>query len=221
MLLSLLLLPACITLDNNDCADQQYLALNGDCIQDPGPTDIELDTAEPDVDEGTGDGGDGGTDDGGGGTTGGGETGDGGTTGADDAGADGGNTDGSGGEPMLDSADASCDVGSWNYDIATSIPTEGATLTVTDSATGLEEFHTLVTDGPSESGGEKYQRELLLVDGYYFEDVATQFACIDGTNDQLTWKVDLFSDADRTQNIGCVTWGQDTTTNEASGCQLF
>ena len=228
MLLSLLLIPGCITLDNNDCSNQQYLALNGDCIQDPGPTDIDLDTADPELDGDADDGGDEGGSGGSGGTTSGDVDGDDGTVGPDDsdADADAGDADGGGGEPMLESVNISCTANeNWDYQIATSIATESATVTVTETGSDQNpkptEFHTLVTAGPSSSGGETYERNLLLVAGYYFEDVATQFACIDGSNDQLTWQVDLFSDADRTQPIGCVTWGHDTTEAEASGCQLL
>ena len=227
MLLSLLLLPGCITLDSNDCSNQQYLALNGDCVRDPGIADIELDTADPDLDADADDGGDetAGND---GGSESAGEAAGGadGTAETDGMGgdADAGGMGGGSGEPMLEYVEITCDVGSWDYQIATSIPTESATFTVTetgsDNTPPPEEFHTLVTGGPSGSGGELYERNLLLVDGYYFEDVATQFACVDGSNELLTWQLDLFSDADRTQPIGCVAWGHNTTAAEAAGCQL-
>jgi hypothetical protein len=75
--------------------------------------------------------------------------------------------------------------------------------------------------GPSSSGGETYERELLLVTDYYFEDVATQFACIDGTNTDLTWRVVLYSDAARSMPLGCVSWGHDPSADIASGCQAL
>ena len=73
--------------------------------------------------------------------------------------------------------------------------------------------------GASSSGGEAYERDLLVVTDYYFEDVATQFECIDGTNPNLTWRIDLYANAERTSFIGCVTTGHDTTTDVSDGCQ--
>ncbi len=227
MLLSLLLLPGCITLDSNECASQQYLALNGDCVRDPGIADMELDTADPDLDvDVDADGGEAAGSDGGNETDGEITSGDDGTSETDGMGGDvdGGGTGGSSGDPMLEYVDITCDVGSWDYQIATSIATESATFTVTetgsDNSPPPEEIHTLATSGPSASGGELYERNLLLVDGYYFEDVATQFACVDGSNESLTWVVELYSDSARTQPIGCVAWGHDTSAAEAAGCQL-
>ena len=75
--------------------------------------------------------------------------------------------------------------------------------------------------GASGGGGESYERDLLLVADYYFEDVATQFICIDGSNDKLTFQIDLFSDSARTSPIGCVAWGHDTTAPASAGCQLL
>ena len=63
------------------------------------------------------------------------------------------------------------------------------------------------------------ERDLLLVTDYYFEDVATQFTCTDGTNSDLTWRMDLYSDPARASSLGCVTWGHDTSSDVASGCQ--
>jgi len=60
------------------------------------------------------------------------------------------------------------------------------------------------------------------VAGYYFKDVATQFDCEDGTtNDELTWKIDLYSDAAQTSSIGCVTFGHDPSFFDASGCFVW
>ena len=141
----------------------------------------------------------------------------------EDADGDGSSDDGSGDDPMLQSIDITCDAGSWDYKVSTAIATESAAITATEtgSAAALTEFHTLTMTGASSGGGEDYERNLLLVAGYYYEDVATQFACAEGTNPDLTWKLDLYSDAARTVSIGCVTWGHDTSAGIASGCQAY
>jgi len=226
MLLSLLLVSGCINLKNDECSNQQYLALNGDCVQDPGPTEFEIDTASDNLDDdgGDGDGGGNGGGDSAGATNGGSET-DGGSSDADaDAGTDNGGGSDGGGDPMLDEVNVTCDAGSWYYQISTAVPTESATITVTetgsDDGSQPSEFHTLTMAGASASGGETYERDLLLVADYYFEDVATQFLCTEGTNSGLTWQIDLYSDAGRTVPIGCVTWGHDTSGPSSAGCQL-
>jgi len=221
MLLSLLLVSGCITVDDGLCSNDEYRALNGDCVQDPGPTDIEVDTASEDLDLDS-DGDDDGSGDDDGAPDDGGDADSDGTTDADvDAGSDGDSDADSSGDQMIDSVDITCDAGSWYYNISTATETESAAINVTETgdASTPTEFHTLTMAGASSSGGEIYERDLLLVTDYYFEDVATQFACTDGSNENLTWRIELYSDAARTSPIGCVSWGHDTTSDLAAGCQ--
>jgi hypothetical protein len=116
-------------------------------------------------------------------------------------------------------------VANWNYTISTSTPTESSSFEVLNTATGASEtpeFHTLMIQGSSSSGGETYIRELLLVEGYYYEDVASQYPCQEGsTNGELTWKIDLFSDTARLVPAGCVVLGHDPSYFSGSGCSTW
>jgi hypothetical protein len=189
---------------NNDESIEDTSAVEGSEEEVDGTTDEDADgTTDEDADGTTDEDADGTTD--------------------EDADGDGSSDDGSGDDPMLESIDITCDVGNWHYKVSTAIATESAAITVTETAADAAptEFHTLTMASASSSGGEDYERDLLLVTAYYFEDVATQFACVDGTNLDLTWQIDLYSDAARTVSIGCVTWGHDTSAGIASGCQAY
>ena len=223
MLLSLLMMTGCIELVDTECTTNQYLAINGSCVQDPGQMDLLQDTGvdvDEEDDEEAGDS----TDDGSGDTDGGSDTDDGtdGEATGEDVAGDGGGGDA---EPVVESITISCDAGGWYYQVATSIATASATITITETGStevdAPTEFHTLTMAGESASGGETYQRDLLLVTDYYFEDVATQFACTDGTNPNLTWQVDLYADTDATEQVGCAAKGHDTSVSAAAGCQVL
>jgi hypothetical protein len=116
--------------------------------------------------------------------------------------------------------DVSCDAGNWFYNITTSTPTESADFDVVNTGDGTltEEHHTLSMDGAAETGGEIYARELLIVAGYTFIDVATQFSCTDGTNPDLTWRFSLYDDVDSSVLIGCVSFGHDPSYFATDGC---
>ena len=64
-------------------------------------------------------------------------------------------------------------------------------------------------------------RDLLLVEDYYFEDVATGYPCdvASASNPNLSWKVTLFGDSDATVSLGCVALGHDPAHFAADGCQ--
>ena len=121
--------------------------------------------------------------------------------------------------------DIQCDLSNWVYEIATATPTGSTSFEVLNTATLLPdppEYHTFAMSGSSGSGGEIYGRDLLLVSGYYFKDVATQFDCSEGTtNNELTWKIDLYSDAVQTDSIGCVTLGHDPSFFSADDCLVW
>ncbi len=221
MLLSLMMMTGCIDLVDTECTTNQYLAISGNCVQDPGQMDLFedsgllVDDETDEVEDEGGTTGDDGTE-----TDGGSDT-----NGSSDGESTGGSEDGGGGtsDPVMESVTITCDAGGWYYQIATSVPTVSATVTITETGSTESEipteFHTLTMSGGSSSGGETYQRDLLLVEDYYFEDVATQFPCTDGSNPNLTWQFDLYAGADGTEPVGCATQGHDTSASIAAGCQ--
>ena len=49
----------------------------------------------------------------------------------------------------------------------------------------------------------------------------TEFDCIDGFNTNLTWKINLYADEDKTSSLGCVVMGHDPGHFGADGCLTY
>jgi hypothetical protein len=192
----LLLLTGCIVEHSSDCADGQYLTLNSDCqpitalTGDTASIDIPDEDSDADTDTDTDSDTDSDTD-----------------------------TDTDVDQDLIEIMDVSCDTDKWYYSVSTIEPAGSVELHVVQTGgEDEEERHTLQLTGTTDGGGGIYERDLFQVSGYYFEDTATQFDCIEGSNPDLTWRVDLYTDASYTSSIGCVTWGHDPGFYQSAGC---
>ena len=119
-------------------------------------------------------------------------------------------------ETFVERIEVACSAAAWDYqvsmleDLGEGAYLSASLIVMNDHA---EEFHTLQMGGPF-----SFELSLLLVEDYYYQDIATQFACTEGHPD-LTWRLDIFADADSASHLHCVTWGHDTSEHLDDGCR--